>query len=817
MQIISRCALYTIATVFVSLVPVAPSAQAQDTNASGASAQEEIEMIVVTARRREEAAIEVPASIDVFGAEQIERQGILDFEDLGFRSANVAIFENSNNPGRTQVTIRGVPGRAGVYVDDVFVGDSSGINTLLVDIERIEIVRGPQTTLFGRDALSGAINTVTNKPGDEFEATVLARYGDYNLVQGGASISGPISDRVSAKLAAGYRERETYDEVRGFGDSFNALEESLIQGQISFDVTDRFSILANVDVLDNNGTASLSDIVRDYPQGSPAAQAASVYAVGLNDGDPYDRVVPGKNVLTSYDRQNLGSYIRAEWDVNDNIDIRSITAYREHELRYDRDGDAVPFDILSGSQPLDYEQFTQELTVFFDNGSNLSTMFGLFYFDSESTSVDHNNIGDDIILAVLDPGTLAFLDSLTEEDLTSLLAPMASGGVPGAITLGRNRASPFLQANVTGLPGVIPNGYQTTFSTGEQESIAAYGQGSWTPTDQWEVTVGLRFTREKNRASVGFESAGVPALLAVGAPTLTIGPFNSDETTDDIWSPSLSVRYTFSSSVNTYFTAGRGFRSGGFNTAPPAPNDTSFGDERRFDPEILTSYEFGLKTSFDRARLNAAVFWQDYEDFQRSFSRIDDSGNRITTTENTTASILGFEVDATFDVTDNFQITATYGYQDSEYDDFPTLINTVELGAVPVDLSGQTLPFVPARTANLTATYFVNVSDNWQLRLGIDGQYRSKYQVTDGGESLTRADTGETISSDPEIFVDDTTIYNASAALISDSSGWAITARGYDLGDEHYRTGLDFNVFAGVVSHSLSAPRTWTVEVSKRF
>ncbi|MDJ0978137.1 MAG: TonB-dependent receptor [Erythrobacter sp.] len=806
---------------------LATPATAQEVGAEEAS--EEDNVIIVTARRQAEPLAEVPASIDVFSAEEIEQQGIFDFGDLALRSPNVTIFEGFNNPADTVVTIRGVPGRAGIYVDDVFVGNAGGINTLLVDIERVEIVRGPQTTLFGRDALSGAINTVTRKPGDEFEGSFLARYGAYDLTQLGGSLSGPITEGVSAKVAGGYRTQDSFDEVRGRGDDFNVIDEFMVVGQLKFDVTDNFTALFNVDYLENEQVTGLSDVSRDIPNDPNAA----IFRIGANDGDPFDRVLPGRDVLPILNREVVSGYARLEWELGD-FELRSISAVRDTKTELTRDGDNSQFDIISGFRPSDDNQFTQELTLFYDNGSNFSAQLGTYFFDSENSFADSNDIGADfpfpppIPNPILTEQQAAGIDaSIPGANVTQTLAPFAPGGLFGILTPGRYSSDPVLQqVLMLPIPPLPDGGNQTTFSDTELQSLAFYGQGTWNPIERLELSAGLRYTRETNQASLTTTADGLTALLLFGDPTgnFSVGPVESEEAVDNIWTPSFSAKFDVTDTVRVYASYAEGFRSGGFNTAPVGPTETTFDESRRFEPEEIQAYEIGLKwrAPGGRAAINAAAFMQDYNNFQRGFTIIDNVGNRVSLTENTSASVEGFEIDGFIEPIDGFTLSAAYGYQESTYDDYPgAAINIAGFGTVLADLTGEQLPNVPKHTLNIVGAYELDLSSDWSLRFGGDAQYRSSYRNRDaftGTQTVIDSQNNEVEAEvDPESFVDATTIFNANVAFTNEQLGLTVTGRVFNITDEVFSTGVDVNVFSGVVSQSLSAPRTWTIEVLKRF
>ncbi|MBU6407235.1 MAG: TonB-dependent receptor [Alphaproteobacteria bacterium] len=766
-----------------ALGTMSDAAQAQ--GAPGGEDSVSQQEIVVTARRREEALIDVPASIAVLGAEQLERQGVVDFQDLAFAVPNVSIFENSNIAARSSVTIRGVPGRAGIYRDDVFVGDNSGINGLLIDVERVEVIRGPQGTLFGRNALSGAINTLTRRPDDEFSAAFVGAVGDYGQQRIGAAINGPIVPGLLAgKISAGWRQADSYDEVRGFGDDIQMQDEQAVVSQLLFTPTSSLDVLVNYETSEDNNITGFTDAVRDF------AGVGGVFRTAARDGNGYDRVTPGRNLLNTADRDQEAGHVRLDWRVA-GLTATSVTASRNIDFLYTRDGDGTEFDQISGIQPVSYESFSQELRLASDSAGRWDWMIGAYYFSDERRSSDSNTLGRDFVISVVPA-------------LAALAPELVPGGTAGVLTPSRLAASATLRA-LTGLPLTTPVlGVQTTNDMNEIESLAFFGSLTFRPTEQWEVNAGLRQTNETVSASFSRAVSGSLSLFVPTIPTVTL----PDSETDDL-SPSLTVSYFPSDDLTFYGSYSTGFRSGGYNLAPgtPRPDLQAEARSRRFDPERLISYEVGVKSSLadGRVGLNAAIFMLDYEDFQRSFYRIDPVTGPQTFTANTTASVQGVEIDALANLTDELQVTFSYGYQKSEYDDFPNAPINTTAGLVIADLTGDPLPFVPENSATFGVNYERNVSDNWAFRIGADVQYRSDYIVTD------RA------GADPEVNVGATTLINGNIALRNENDGWSLVLRGYNLSDEIYRTGLDFNTFTGAVFQSLSAPRTWSFEVRKDF
>jgi iron complex outermembrane receptor protein len=772
------------------LLSAGAPALAQEQPASTPTAKADETEIIVTARRKAERLLDVPQSVSVVDAGEIERQGITNFIDLAFSTPNVAIFENSNISGRTNVTIRGVPGRAGIYVDDVFVGDSSGYNGLLVDIDRVEVLRGPQGTLFGRNSISGAINTVTRAPSEDFGATVFGKVGDYGLRQAGAAITGPIAEGlVSGKLSAGYKTRDAYDTIRGRGDP-TAEDGYLVLGQVLFTPSDDVRILASVDRGHDDVATGFSDAVRDFGGGG------SIYGVAAADRNGFDRVLPGLNVLNTMERTNTSGFLRAEWTPGP-YTLTSITAARQIDFLFTRDGEGSTYDILTGTQPVDYKQFSQEFRLAYDNGGAFSWLAGAYYFKDERKSRDFNRIGPDFLIA--------FVPALAP------LAPaLYTGGPGGAITIGRLAASATLRT-LTGVPITTSEvGGQETFDTNEIDSLAFFGSVTWKPTPQWEATAGLRYTKETISASQGKVLSGPLITLgpqlgtAFAVPTITL-----PDAEDDNVSPTLSVKYSPTRDLTFYATGSKGFRSGGYNLAPISRTPTNlaaYAASQKFAPETVTNYEAGVKSDLLDGRLsfNAAVFKLDYRDFQRSIFVVTPT-SQTTQTLNTSATVTGGELEGRWRATDRLTLAATYGYQKSEYDDYRNAPINTTAGLKIVNLTGAPLPFSPKYSSTISAIYTQPLASDWSATLSGDLQRRSSYRVTDAD------------GTDREAFVGETTLVNAALSVQNDAHGLTFALRGANLNDEVYRTGLDFNSFTGTVRQSLSTPKVVTFEVRKTF
>lgn len=781
------------------LMMQATAAHAQSASSEDVAQTEDLDtattgnMIVVTARKRSETLLEVPASVAVLNAEVLDRQGIQDFEDLAFAVPNVLITENTNLSGRTSVTIRGIPGRAGIYVDDVFVGDSAGINTLLLDTESVQILRGPQGTLFGRNAMSGAINTITRRPTDELNGYAELQLGEYGLAVARGAINGGITEGVSAKLAVGYRTRETYETVANQG-QLQAEDALAFQAQIKLEPTDNITIVLNGDYLDETNQNSGLDVVRDF--GFPG----DVYGIAATDASPTDRRHPGQNVINTASREMYNLWGRIDIDF-DFATLTSITNKRDIEFNFVRDGDNSAFDYIRGVQPVDFEQFSQEVRLTSNDDGPFEWLLGAYYFKDDRSSSDANTIGGD-----------AFLNQ--NDGFAPFIEPFFPGGVAGVVTPNTLAANPILGGfdptlgfvlSILQAQGNTEIGTTTNTQTSSNESLAFWASGTFQPIDQIEITAGVRYTDESQGGSFGAFTDGdiLPLFGVVAFPSITL-PNRSDNNI----SFNGSISYFPSDDVTLYASYAEGFRSGGYNLSPSGVPGTPEEEaaDRAFDSETVSSYEIGLKSVlFDgRASLNGAVFYSEYNDFQRSFLRATPTGF-INETLNTDATIYGAEVDLAVKLTDNFSLSASYGYQDSSYDDYQNApINSTQ-GLEIVDLTGQALPFVPKHSATMGFQYGQQISGDWSLRVTTDVQYRSSYQVTDS------------VGADPETLVRSSVVVNPSIGFENERHQFKVILRANNLFNETYRTGVDFNTFDGSVGQAISAPRVVSVQLRKDF
>lgn len=724
--------LQTVATAALLTTAIfAAPAQAQSTEASGAT---QLQEVVVTATRRSESLQSVPLSITAIGADEIHQTGSVRFNDLSYSVPNVAILENSGAPSFTNVSIRGVNGRAGIYVDDVPIGESSGFNTYLIDVDRVEVLRGPQGTLFGNNTLAGTIHTLTRKPGKTFEAEGLLSAGDYGQVNVAGMVSGPlISDKLAGSIAATYRDRDGFAKIRGGGrgnddNGFGA------RAKLRFTPNERLDVVLSVDTDYTN--------VSPYYYKLTHQLTAGAGPVAL-DPDIHNDIVEGGPQTNKSSRRIYGGSLNATYDLG-GLTLTSVTASRRTKYALSRDGDYSALDRLYLSLNSTFQQTSQEFRIASPDKGRFTWIAGAFYFWTKSKVGGQTLVGPDY-------------DA-------------------GGVTVGQLQA-----LGLAPKPYIIPSAASTNTDT----SYALYGSGAYEITPQLKLRGGLRYTREK------IETKIIPA--------------QSFSTTDDNLSPSLSLTYQPADDINLYGTVSQGWYRGGFNTQP-----TIVIGERAFKPEKLTNYELGVKSYwFDRRLLaNAAVFYMDYSNLQRSQSFLINGAQVSTTTNAASTTIKGFEIELQARPIPGLSLTARSGYQDAKYDSYANAPTFTATGPQILNLSGTALPFAPKYSASLIGRYEWPIVSGLRAWVGGDVGYKSRYQLNSGPLSIV-----------PFFVVEDSTLVNLNLGVETEDGRWSLGLYGRNITDERYKTGLDITTIKGanIEADQFSDPSTYLVEARFKF
>ncbi len=624
--------------------------RAQDAPPAGAQPSPEAEQgvgeIIVTARRREESLQDVPVAVTAFTAQDIVARGITDISELAGSTPSLTFtggaVGGAGTSGAAQVFIRGIgqddylptadPG-IGIYVDGVYLGRTTGSILQLLDVERVEVLRGPQGTLFGRNTIGGAINITSRAPTDVLTASGGVTLGENDLLELRSAISGPLAASVRGRLAAMYRRQDGIGRSTLVAGDFGNVDRFAAAGSLDFGTGGRFSLRLTADYSEanQNSPAQVVTFVNNPVTGLPSAynffadaRGVTQFTSALVTGDPYTNSA----TRLGYDDSRVwGTAAIATYELSDLIDLRSITAYRESESHFQGDVDSSAALINFVTVDVDQNQISQELQLLGTTGP-IDWVVGGFYFREET---DFQQTVD--------------LISGLNDYLTSSGACAASPTRPTICGLAQTAATRGFRQ---------PTNLVST-------SFAGFGQATWRVTDRFSVTLGGRFTTETK----DFRSQAIS--LITNLPTVTDPLTGSTtivrEARFDSFTPKAGLEYRATQDVLVYASFSSGFKSGTFNGRGSAGAGFTTAE-----PEESDAYEVGIKSDlFDnRLRLNLAAFRTDYRNLQTTVSATDSSGNIFTALLNAaTARSRGFEVEATARPAANTDVGFTYSYNDA--------------------------------------------------------------------------------------------------------------------------------------------------------
>lgn len=637
---------------------------------AGVLQAQELEEVVVTAERRAENLQEVPNAITALSADTVERSDIHDLTDIATRIPGLTFSPFS--PGQNIVALRGASSNddgagtdnsVAVFVDDVYLGRVSNINPEMFDIERVEVLRGPQGTLYGKNTIGGAINVVSTRPNmEEFEGKIRLNLGNYQRRDIAGLISGPLGEGWAGKASFSYRNREgwvnnVYLNKKQKDDNVQAFRGQLLYSAEDFEAL--FS--ADFNRLDIEDMAR-TPIATGEP-GDPAFWAAPVpgsYA-DLCAGQGADC---SAGPIDGYAKRDAwGVSVKLNWNVEAG-ELISITAYRENEADWNMDSTGTP---MSPLPPLfnqinddifdQTNQFTQELRWVSSIGENIDFVTGLWYLSEET---DRTECFDNDVM-------------------TSDCTPTADNGATDW----------YRQVN------------QTT-------SYAAFGQFDWTFAPQWELTVGGRYSADTKE----IDNDAIAGDFVVINQTFS----NSVSENWSAFTPKLSLAYFPNDNTTIYSAASWGFKSGGFAAAPQGIEFTE-----PLDQEEALNYEIGLKTDIaSNFRLNAALFSTDYQDLQiQTFGPLTAAAafGTFQTFNAGDAQIQGLEMEATWVLTEQLTLSGFYALQDSEFGD------TNIPGTAFPDQSGQDLIRAPDSKFNINGDYIQRLANGSELGINFSWRY----------------------------------------------------------------------------------------------
>jgi len=761
-----------------SLAAIAASPALAQDEPEATQTRAPLDTVVVTARRVEETLQQVPVAVTAVSQEDLADLGAENVGALQGVVPNLNIVQGRGSSSSANIFIRGVgqpdalatfDPAVGVYVDDVFYSRIRGALVDVYDVERIEVLRGPQGTLYGKNTNGGALKIITRKPGDEVRAAASLTVGSYNQIEATARLAGPIvEDKIAAGLSlyTGHRDGFVDDPLNNR--EYNDKDTFAIRGQLNFTPTENFELLITGDYTHESPRLTVGqaqndlfaiDLDPDLNPLTPATAIVPLMSAPTEEWDYETSTTPG--FQNSNELDHVGVSAQSTWCLNSAWTLKSISAYRS--LVYDDyiDIDATVLELGDVFVGVDQDQTSQEFQLLYDNGGRFNGVVGLYWLNENIESTQ-----------------IAFADDFLV---------VGSGVIPGGIPLAFER---------------------DIFDNLNLHSWAVFANGTLDLTDRLSASAGVRFTNEIKHYGRGTTTSFDPVGFE----------FQVRDEWDDI-SPAFSLDYQATENVLVYGRVSKGFKSGGFNGRANNPNE-----EQPYEPEEVWSYEAGFKGDlFDnRLRANAAVFYNDYKDFQ---ARVSDTvqapdpvtGNLVPTPVFTVLNagaleIWGAELELLAAPTDQLTLQAAIGWLDAQYEEF---LDERYPG-------GDRAPFEePAFSPDLTlraaAEYVVPLGGGkGELEFGGDVQYRGDMAlaVDQSEQALLPLGTVQRIDS---VFQDEYWLLDARVGWTSEDGHWGVTLHGENLTDELYKTDYqEFSSVGGIRTAYFGNPRTFSVRISWR-
>ena len=794
-----------------ALTPVFPTASGAQTAKEGKQGKPtaiEIEEITVTAQKREENIQETPISITALTGATLAQKGVSDVINLGEAVPNVRITMSPGSSSATTITMRGlaqgdpsetVQPAVGMYIDGVYVSRVLGSNFDLDDLERVEVLRGPQGTLYGRNTIGGAINFITRKPDEQRSASVSTEVGNYDTFKGQATLNVPLigkngflqSDAVgtlSLRETAGYKTHDGFYTNTGNGSAnFDNLNRVFTRTALRWQPTKEIAV-------------DYSFAYHRYRDAPTAFQDTYVYPGGPVDGGAYDlnpfvhrnrvdAIANDRTYMEDFslhrlkdDGNNRMHTLTAAWDLGEvgrlgNVTVKSISSYRSFFVQQDQSLAGSPMHLLDTSTRQDIQHWSEELQ-WVGSGPRLQYVVGAYYYGEYVSHKDLSFLGGDFI-------------------------------------------ANFPHTNHTKI-----------------KSYAGFGQATWTPPilrDKLSVTVGLRFTQEQFHIDRFFKCAlvGIPDGQGGYIDFCNQGIFGLNDFTASAGkafgglhgsgtpgvSPMGDIAYQWTDELMTYFRVARGFKGGGFNGTAQDPISFS----TAFQPEIVLQYEAGFKSQWfdNRLRVNADGFYSDYTNQQVSVFRASPTtGTANVQTNAASSEIWGSEVEVAAAPLRGVDLTATYAYVAPKFKEF--LDQKFDADGLPVfDANGnpvledvkdqRSFAFTPKNQFTLGFSYTAPPTSHGTLSLHADTYWQDQVTfITNDNTDGARAMKGWNYA------VVNGRLQFVGIPLQKGSLDLAVFGR--NLFDRKYRTfGVDFGPSVGWSGNNYGNPRTFGLQLTYNF
>lgn len=770
-----------------------------------------LEEVVVTATKRAVGMQDVPIALSVVDGEKIMEQGIGSLTDLAVFMPNVHIAEASAGD---QLFIRGIGSgvnygfeqSVGTFIDGVYFGRGQASRSSFLDVERVEVLKGSQSTLFGKNTIAGAINITTAKPTQEFEGSIEGSYEpEFDGTSAILTLSGPLTDNFGARFVAKVSETDGWMDNRLLDEDEVQRDDTVGRIVLSWLPTADLDITFKYEKGESEATGSNEVITVTTPLTQSIYESVDPN-FAQNSGFGYKKSMQTFGGVrggdTYHDSQWDISTLTAEWAVGD-YTIKSITGYVDYQFDNYRDSDYGPLIGLARGRDETHKQFTQEFLLTSPLGESFEYLAGLYYQDEE---LEHDRFTDISLANLYAAG--------------ALFPPIVASGIADASSV-------------------------NTFQQ-DAETLSAFVQGTYHFNDAWRVIAGVRYSEDEKEFE---KSAVVVPLLTTGpesealaavydgflnlatqhffadgmgercpATSLTTiqcetNPLDTVREEDHV-TGDITLQWDATDGTMLYAKWGNGYKAGGFDE----DNGRGFLEVAEYEDENAETIELGAKMDLwdGRARLNVALFRSEFEDVQ--VSTFDGNAGFVVGNAAET-EVDGLEMDGMVAITDELTLSFGLAFLDAKYKSFEDagctndqIIDWVDNGGVASqcvqDLSGQRLQFAADWSGNLGLNYSTAISENLEINASADAMFTDEYDTAaDGDEVLVQ---------------DGFTKINARIELANIDGVWSVALLGRNLTDETTSTwGNDIPLggfgFAGSYFQMIDAPRSYVVQARYSF
>ena len=787
-----------------------------------------LEEVIVTARKREESLQETPVAVTALSAETLRDAGVRNLADLNQIAPNIEVSSANGTAPLANIYIRGIGQRntgpnidsgVGIYIDEVYIGRPDGALLDIYDMQSVQVLRGPQGTLFGKNTTGGALVFTTNRPVDEFEASLGGRLGNYDRHDGSFMVNVPLAENLWTRLAGSTVNSDGWIKNRFDGNKYMDEDRQNVMWQTRYVPTDELTLDLNLNYAKTKQKMRPQKC-RPVPgyvgwQAELFNQLAITPSTGrtVDDfcqdaADVGDATTIISDLKGGYSAKNKGASLIANWDVNEDMTFKSITAWRYTDAYQDDELDhtSIPFlhrtqSIHPTGKPRKTDQYSQEFQLTGDTmNGRLHYVTGLYWFREKTTG----------------------------ETTVSFLGPFDPA------------LNNWLYFNTS-----------ATNLDADNDAAAAFVQLEWEWNEQWRTTLGLRYTDETRKlkrkryvvvpdsldANGGAVSEIVPGSgLYQREPGFVYNPFfdftldddTRAKTSDNDTTPMASVQYLINDVDNidagtVYLTYSEGFLSGGLSEAPS-------GDLENFEPEEVKNWELGFKLDLldSTLRVNGAFYYSDYKNRQLTSLVINPVTNSPApaTVNAAKSTIKGFELETMWYPIEELQLMFNMTLNDGKIKEYVDTQITVadtsvppapgcsranltflEIDSCPNDRSNENLPRLPEQTYYFAAEYTLQTSFG-AVMPRVQYSYKSDIDYCFDSASC---DSGLWLEGEQHDL-------SARITWISPDETWVGAIYGNNLTDEDYIVGGTALVESqGVGGYSVATPTTYGVELKYTF